>query len=374
MKATAIRYISRLARIGNESDIYVESCFQPERHLNNRHTIRELFLSRQCVLNLLYQLAAIIMEKKIKIVVAGIGGVGGFFGSLLANLFYNSKSVDICFIARGENLKVIKSDGITMRTGDLILIAMPRVVTDNPADIGIADYIFVCTKSYDLEEMIASLQPCIGSHTVLIPLLNGVAHYDLLNKLLPASTILKACVYCVTRLMAPGHIYNFGDLKKIVFGTDGEITERQRLLESLLKEATIDASLTDKITPAIWEKFLFISPLATATSFFNSTIGQILEDPNKSKMLAELAEEIQAVALAKGIEVDEQNIQKIFKRLHSLSYKYTSSMHSDYKKGKKKTELEALTGYVIEQGRLLHIQTPAYIRAYEGLTNKAAIN
>jgi ketopantoate reductase len=43
--------------------------------------------------------------KKTKIVVAGIGGVGGYFGGMLAKKYFNHDAVEIHFLARGNHLQ-----------------------------------------------------------------------------------------------------------------------------------------------------------------------------------------------------------------------------------------------------------------------------
>jgi 2-dehydropantoate 2-reductase len=84
---------------------------------------------------------------KTKIIIAGIGGVGGYFGGLLANHFYNNENVEISFVARGEHLKEIQKNGLKVIKGENEFIAKPHIATDNPAEIGIANFIIITTKS-----------------------------------------------------------------------------------------------------------------------------------------------------------------------------------------------------------------------------------
>ena len=87
----------------------------------------------------------------------GIGGVGGYFGGLLAKQFSESNEIEIYFLARGENLKQIQKNGLKVIKGDTQFIVKPKLATDNANEIGIADYIILCTKSYDLEKTIEQL-------------------------------------------------------------------------------------------------------------------------------------------------------------------------------------------------------------------------
>lgn len=103
---------------------------------------------------------------KTKIAISGIGAVGGYYGGLLAARYKDSEDIDIYFISRGENLEEIRKNGIEVKNTFLTIKAKPTLATDNPAEIGPVDYLFCCTKSYDLEENIVQLTPIIGPNTV----------------------------------------------------------------------------------------------------------------------------------------------------------------------------------------------------------------
>jgi ketopantoate reductase len=42
-----------------------------------------------------------------KITIVGIGGVGGYYGGLLAKRYFDDEDVEIIFIARGDHLEQI---------------------------------------------------------------------------------------------------------------------------------------------------------------------------------------------------------------------------------------------------------------------------
>ena len=117
---------------------------------------------------------------KTKIAISGIGAVGGYYGGLLAARYKDTEGIDLYSFSRTENLNEIRENGIEIKNTFLTIKARPTLATDNPAEIGPVDYLFCCTKSYDLEENIAQLAPVIGPNTVIIPLLNGadIAEYS----------------------------------------------------------------------------------------------------------------------------------------------------------------------------------------------------
>lgn len=302
-----------------------------------------------------------------KIVIAGIGGVGGFFGGLLAKHYYENEQVKISFLARGEHLREIQTNGLKVINGNTEFIAKPALATDDPLKIGVADFIIVATKNYDLEDVMRQLRPCIDSETIILPLLNGVNGRERIKQLYPNNLVLDGCVYLVSRLKQPGIIENSGNIQTFYFGLDNVKNERLLKLESLLKEASIQATYSKSISTIIWEKFIFISPTATATSYFDLCIGELLTDENKVQQIKSLIEEVIQVAKAKGISIPEGIAELTLNKQKSLPFETTSSMHSDFKNKKTITELEAITGYVVREGKKNNVDIPVFEKMYERL-------
>src|SRR5437764_11851139 len=104
-----------------------------------------------------------------RIAVVGTGGVGGGFGAALAKA-----GCDLTFIARGEHLAAMKSQGLKVLSprGDIHLV--PTQATDNPAEVGPVDFVLFCVKQWDVENAGSHIKPMIGPDTAVIPLQNGV--------------------------------------------------------------------------------------------------------------------------------------------------------------------------------------------------------
>ena len=304
---------------------------------------------------------------KTKIIIAGVGGVGGYFGGLLAKHFYDKEDVEINFVARGGHLKEIQKNGLKVIKGNTEFIAKPTLATDNPAEIGIANFIIITTKSYDLETIVQQLQPCINQDTIILPLLNGVDSKERINNILPDNTVLEGCAYIVSRLKQAGVIENSGNIQTLYFGLDKLIDKRLLLLESLFKEASIEAFLSDNISTIIWEKYIFISPTATATSYFDKCIGEVLTDKEKLKIVRALIEEVKQLAKAKDIFVSDDITEKTLNKLKALPFEATSSMHRDFKNNNPTNELLSLTGYIVYEGQKYNLDTPTYLTTYAEL-------
>lgn len=307
---------------------------------------------------------------KLRIAFSGLGAVGGYYGGLLAARYQGTEKADLFFIARGENLQAIRSDGLRIKTGIRTLHAVPALATDRPEEIGGAvDYLFCCTKNYDLEENIAQLAPIIGPETVIIPLQNGLDTTDRIRKVLPDQVIWKGCVYIGARLKEPGFVEKFTGKERIFFGSDtpatGKEKERQARLLKLLTYARLNAFNPADIESRVWKKFFMISTAATITSFFNQPVREAVEQ--HKDMFITLGLELKSVAEAQGVVLPDDIVFSSLEAQQSMPAGATTSMHDDFRKGRK-TELETLTGYVIRKAAELGVEVPTYRFMYNGLT------
>jgi len=307
---------------------------------------------------------------KTKIIIAGIGAVGGYFGGVLAAHYENNPAVEINFLARGAHLKAIQAHGLRVLSTDTEFMAKPTLASDQATALGLADVIIIATKSYDLASVIAQLQPCINADTIILPLLNGVDGRERIQTLLPNNLVVDGCVYLVARLKEAGIIENSGKVQSLFFGLDNFENERLQTLETIFKNAGLQATLSKNISTVIWEKFIFISPTATATSYYDQSIGALVADPQKLATITALIEEVKQIAKAKHIAFAADITEKSITRLQSMPFEATSSMHFDYQNKKPFTEIESLTGYVIKQGEQYGLETPVFKGMYEGLRGR----
>jgi 2-dehydropantoate 2-reductase len=207
-----------------------------------------------------------------------------------------------------------------------------------------------------------------------LPLLNGVDGVEIIKRILPGNIILNGCVYIISRLKEAGVVENSGNIQKLYFGLENTTSNKLVALEKLLFEADIEVELSENIIAIVWEKFLYISPVATVTSHFDNSLGEILEDNYMRETLFQLIDEVAEIAFAKEVVTDFQIIMKIRDKLKLFPYESTSSMHSDFKGHKQHTEIETLTGYVVREGLKMGIPTPGYTNIYNELINKTTSN
>lgn len=302
------------------------------------------------------------MLNKTKIVIVGIGGVGGYFGGLLARSYAENDGIEIYFIARGEHLNQIENEGLKIIKGEIEFNTKPYLATNDASKIGTADYVIICTKNYDLEEVLNQINSCIGINTVILPLLNGVEAVEKIRAKFPNNLVPAGCAYIVSAIVKPGVVENMGNRQEIYFGFDGKQEPKLKRLEDIFKFAGIEATLSTEISVLIWEKFIFLSSLASATSCYQMPIGKLLLE--KLTQLKNLLKEATTIAIAKQIKVDNLFIEKALNHYRSLPFDATSSMHRDFESKKPKTELDSITGYIVKEGKKLEIPTPLFEKIY----------
>jgi len=267
-----------------------------------------------------------------RIAILGVGGVGGYIGGKLA--LSKDKKDKIIFISRGKQLQKIKKDGLKLIDEDKEYIIKPDLTTDDPNDIDKFDLLIVSVKSYDLKESILALKDNISNDTVILPLLNGVDHNKEIKRFCPNAKVLNQ------------NLDEFAWLK------------------GLFDKAGLKNKLTSDIELETWKKYLLISAYASMTSYYQEPLGFIAD--KKLDELKEVLFEIKSVANAKNIEIEDKVIYKILDRIATLPYESKTSMQLDYEKNKK-TELEALCGYIVKEAKKLDIDVPNMQRYYNAL-------
>ena len=304
----------------------------------------------------------------IKISFVGIGGVGGYYGGLVSRYAESHPDLSVSFIARGENLKAIQKNGLKVTDEFQSFVTHPSIATDKVEEIGVVDYIVLATKSYDLDATMQQIKPMVGQETIILPLLNGIDNTSRIREFFPENEVWYGCVYIITRLTAPGIIDNSGNVHHMHFGHEKKTSEALLFIEDLFRKSGIEISLKEHALRAVWRKFFYISTTAALTTYLNSDFQSLVWDEEKKPLYIEVMEELYAISEAEGIGLYESIIDDMLKYGGSLPVGSTSSMNSDYLKGKT-TEIETLIGVVVRLGQKHGIETPVYEKVYFKLLN-----
>jgi 2-dehydropantoate 2-reductase len=296
------------------------------------------------------------------IVIYGTGGVGGYFGARLAQA-----GNTVTFIARGKHLEAIQKNGLQLKSPKGDYLVFPANATANIADVTDIDLILVCIKTWQLEAAAKEINRVLNEKTMVISLLNGVNNAEVLGSVIEKKHLLGGLCKVVSKIQDFGVINHISFEPIIVFGElDNVKTERAILLEKVFLNAGITTKLAENIQTEIWSKFLFISTISAIGALTRATVGELMASPQLRKMMRQTADEIVAVAKAKGVYLSETMVEQQFKMIASQPYSTTSSLQRDMMEGKP-SELEAQTGTVVKMGLELGIPTPVNSFMYDCL-------
>jgi len=221
-----------------------------------------------------------------RILVLGAGAVGGYFGGHLADA-----GMDVTFLVREKRLQQLHKNGLVIEStcGDMAL-PVKTVMSGEPMQT--PDIIMVACKAYGLTDALTAIAPYAGPETVIMPVLNGVAHMDVIAKTFPEATLWGGVAHIGVTCQQNGVIKHLNELQSLLFGTmDGNIDDRASELLVFAEKAGMDVQLTDDIEQTLWEKFVFLTTLAGCTCLFRADIGTILATEDGEGLILKLLDE-----------------------------------------------------------------------------------
>jgi 2-dehydropantoate 2-reductase len=288
-----------------------------------------------------------------RIAVMGSGGVGGYFGGVLARADH-----EVSVIARGEHLKAIQELGLTVRSHHHGQFQVGVRATSDPAEVGTVDLVLFTVKTYHNAEAVPLIQPLVGPQTTVLTLQNGVESHRHLMQVVGEGQVLTGAAYIESGVAAPGVIRQNGEVVRIIFGHptrqgQGRATE---ILE-VLTNAEIDAEISPDVMKALWRKFVFIVALAGPTTAARREMSQLLEFSEGRELVMAVLREAESVGLAVGIALDHDLFDRTLAYIDGYARDLHASMHTDLERGNP-LELEALNGAIVRLGSESGVATP----------------
>lgn len=280
-----------------------------------------------------------------RILVVGAGATGGYFGGRLANA-----GRDVTFLVRAKRAEELARSGLVIKSprGDLTLRDVKTVLADQIAQP--YDLILLSAKAYNLDEAIESFASAVGDATMILPVLNGMHHIDVLKARFGAEKVLGGqCVIAAT-LNREREIVHLNDMHAIGFGElDGGISERVRAVASAFDGAGFDSSASDNILQQMWEKWVFLATLAASTSLHRASIGAILKAPDGRRFLEGMLAECKAVAASNGYAIGDASNARAQSILFAEGSPLTASMLRDIEM-QSRIEADHVIGDLIARG------------------------
>ncbi|WP_246794740.1 2-dehydropantoate 2-reductase [Burkholderia perseverans] len=234
-----------------------------------------------------------------RILVVGAGATGGYFGGRLA-----AAGRDVTFLVREGRARALARDGLVIRSphaGDLTLAGVNTVQAGDAARAGAFDLVFLSCKAYGLDDAIDSFAPFVGPDTLILPVLNGMRHIDVLQARFGRERVLGGLCMIASTLDAEQRIVHLNDSQAVGFGDlAGGMPARVQAIAGTFSGAGFDVLPSDDIVARMWDKWTFLATLAAATTLMRAAIGDILAAPDGRQLLEALYAETGAIAAHHG--------------------------------------------------------------------------
>lgn len=300
-----------------------------------------------------------VQEESMKIAIMGTGGVGGYYGGLLARM-----GQEVIFIARGAHLQALRQKGLQVKSVHGDFLVAPANATDNPAAVGPVDVILFATKTFHTDSAAQAIKPMIGPETAIMPLQNGIDAAARLGAQVGLEHLVGGATWLSAAIEAPGVIGQYSQFRRIVLGElDGKITPRLQKISETLAAAGITVELTDNISQVLWTKFVFISAISAVGCLTRVTCGEYREVPEARAVLTEAIGEVAAVAQTQGVKLDGDLVTQTLAFIDNSPLNMKPSMQRDLEAGRP-SELESMIGIVARLGQQNNVPTPVMRLAY----------
>lgn len=289
-----------------------------------------------------------------KVAVVGAGGVGGYFGGLLARTGH-----DLTYIARGAHLDAIRRNGglrvESQNDGDF---HAPGQGVEDTGDAGVQDLVLFTVKMHHNAAAVASLPPMVGPGTVVLTLQNGIDNGEQIAGAVGTGPVMIGSAFMEGRISEPG-VVTQGGPGSAGFGemTVG-ITERGERLHREFLDAGWRIELHENMTGMLWKKFAYIAGSAAVCAAANCVYEEMRTIPATRTLIQQAIEEALDVGRASGAPVMDDSLDWAMESLDRFPAQGRASMAKDFTEGRP-VELEGLNGAVIRLARETGTPTPA---------------
>lgn len=317
-----------------------------------------------------------------KFCVFGAGAVGGFVGGMMART-----EAEVSLVARGAHLDAIRADGLSVATPDEEF-TVTVAASDDPADLGVQDVVFLSVKAYALADAAKAISPLLGPDTVVVSAQNGIPFWyfhghggpldgHVLQSADPGGRIAAAIgcervVGCVidssNEVTAPGSVRNLGNRGFRLGEPDRSRSGRLAQVAAALEAAGLDVTQHDEIRNAVWVKMWGNVSFSSMAVLTTSRLGPLVERDDLRALGIAIMEEVQTIGEALGVTFDAAIADRIEGTRRVAGHK--TSILQDLERGRP-MEVDGITGAVVEIGRLLGIDTPTIDLIYALIRQRA---
>lgn len=304
-----------------------------------------------------------------KICIYGAGAIGGYMGAMLAKA-----GADVSLVARGPHLAAMQANGLILETAEG-RETVSVTASDNPAELGVQDYVIITLKAHSVPGVIDAMQPLLGPDTAVVFAVNGVPWWyfhalggDLEGRRVetvdPGGKIwdgigperaLGCVVYPAAEVPEPGVIKHLAGDRFSIGEPNGEKSERAQELSNLLKTAGLRAPVRPRIRDEIWVKLWGNCSLNPISALTGATVEEMCTAADVRATVKNIMLEAQNVGEALGVKF-AIDVEKRIAGAEAVGA-HKTSMLQDLERGRP-MEIDALVAAVAELGQLTGVETP----------------
>jgi 2-dehydropantoate 2-reductase len=266
---------------------------------------------------------------------------------------------DVTFLVRPARATQLNRDGLVIKTqegGELR--SQVRTVQQHELN-GTYDVILLCCKAYDLDSAIDAITPAMGDQSVIVPVLNGVRHIELLSERFGSGRVLGGLTAVNAAMMPDGTIQQ-SQLRinlNVIGELDGRASTRCTAIKAALDAGGIPIQVSDNILAMMWMKFFGFVCSATIATLTRSRAGAIAKSVSGAFFVSAVIEECTRVATAVGYPPAPDMAGLVRGMFSQSDSTYGPSMLIDMEGGRR-TESEHTIGDMAVHAGRANVSTP----------------
>lgn len=283
-------------------------------------------------------------EGSMDIVVFGAGSLGSLVGGLLA------REHAVTLVGRDPHVAAIREDGLHVG-GEFDFAVRPRATTDG-TDLD-ANLAVVTVKAFDTD--VAARTLATGTFDAVLSLQNGMGNEDVLATHLDCPVLAGTATYGAVR-PEPGTVECTGRGEVVLGAHEGGNSSIADRVGDAFRAAGIETTVAADMPRRLWEKLAVNAGINAVTALADVENGAVLGGPAR-EVACRAARETARVARETGVELADADTVERVGRVADATAKNTSSMRQDVRAGRR-TEVDAIHGYVVETGAECGVETP----------------
>ncbi|HZZ48521.1 MAG TPA: 2-dehydropantoate 2-reductase [Pseudonocardia sp.] len=296
-----------------------------------------------------------------RILVLGAGATGGYFGGRLAQA-----GRDVTFLVRERRAAQLRRDGLVIASphGDSRLT--PAIVTSDQLRAEY-DLVFFTVKAYGLEQAVKDVAPAVGHDTLIMPVLNGLRHLDVLDERFGPERVLGGLCAIAGTLDPDGTVRQLAELQQVTYGDRQEPgSARVRAVHEQFSGAGFPTTLSDDIVAAMWQKWVFLASLAAISCLMRGTVGDVVAAPGGPAFANGVVDEAASIAAASGRPMPDDELARIRATMTQEGSPFAASMYRDLSQGYP-VEADHIIGDLVTRAQDHGLAVPLLAAAYTNL-------